>query len=46
MKQIYQFCNTEEQAKQTVKFLMEDGISAYRQGKVVYIDDGQEDLGL
>ena len=46
MKQLYHIYETEEQARAEVNFLMSMGVSAYRQGREVYVDDGGEDWGL
>lgn len=48
MTQVYCVCETEQEAIETVKFLMSDAVgqSAYRQGKTVYVDDGGVDDGL
>ena len=46
MKQLYEIAKTEEDAKNTVAFLMGEGVSAYRQGREVWVDDGGEDWGL
>lgn len=46
MKQLYEIAKTEEDAKNTVNFLMSEGVSAYRYGREVWVDDGGEDWGL
>lgn len=46
MKQVYEVCKTVCDAQETVRFLMYNGISSYRQGTTVYIDDGGEDVAL
>ena len=46
MKRIHDVYETEQEAIAVVKFLLENGYSAYRQGKTVYIDDGGVDYGL
>lgn len=46
MKQVYEVAKTEEDAKNTVKFLMSMGVSAYRQGLTVWVDDGGADDAL
>lgn len=45
MKKLYCECETIEQANKTVKRLLDDDISAYRQGIKVFIDDGGIDDG-
>lgn len=46
MRRIHDVYETEQEAVAIVKSLLDDGYSAYRQGKTVYIDDGGEDYGL
>lgn len=46
MKQLYEVAKTEEDAKRTVKFLIAEGVSAYRIGREVWVDDGGYDWGL
>lgn len=46
MKQLYEIAKTEDEAKKTVKFLLDNGVSAYRQGREVWVDDGGYDWGL
>lgn len=46
MKQVYEVAKTELDAKNTVKFLISMGISAYRQGRTVWVDDGEADEAL
>lgn len=46
MKKLYEIAKTEEAAKATVKFLLDNGVSAYRQGREVWVDDGGYDWGL
>lgn len=43
MKKIWDSYKTEREAAIIVARLINDGYSAYRQGKIVYIDDGGED---
>ncbi len=45
MKRLHGEYETEEQAAKIVKSLMDDGYSAYRQGRKVFIDDGGVDDG-
>lgn len=45
MKKIWNTYETEDEARKVVNNLMNDGYSAYRQGKTVYIDDGGVDDG-
>lgn len=45
MKKIYCECETIEEANKTVKNLLADDISAYRQGLKVFLDDGGIDDG-
>lgn len=45
MKRIYEICKTEDDARRIVKYMIEEGYSVYRQGVVVYIDDGGVDEG-
>lgn len=46
MRRIHDVYETEQEAIAVVKFLLDNGYSAYRQGKTVYIDDGGVDYGL
>ena len=44
MKTIYATFETEQDARDAVNFLMDVmGISAYKQGLTVYVDDGSKD---
>ena len=46
LKILYKECETHQEAVFTVKFLMQNDISAYCEGTKVYIDDGGIDFGL
>lgn len=46
MKQVYRECESISEAIALVASLLEDGVSAYRQGNTVWIDDGGYDWGL
>lgn len=43
MKFVFDTYETSKEAKDVVDALMGDGISAYRQGTVVFVDDGGVD---
>lgn len=46
MRVLYKVCNSHTEAATLVKWLIDDGYSAYRQGLNVYIDDGGIDYDL
>ena len=46
MKRLYGIYESVETARAVVNSLMDDGISAYRQGLKVFIDDGGYDWAL
>lgn len=46
MKYLVGKYTSEEESKEVVNNLMANGISAYRQGLSVYMDDGGEDYGV
>lgn len=45
MRYVFGVYNNIEEANRIVKVLINDGYSAYRQGNVIYIDDGGVDEG-
>lgn len=46
MKNLYCICDSVQDAIETVRFLLENGMSAYRWKTEVWVDDGGVDLGI